>query len=159
MVQFRRYSGIQGGFTLVELLIVVVIIGILASVAIPSYQQYVTKAKRSAAQSLMLEIAARQEQYLADNKTYAASLNLLGFDAWVIGTDENGELVAHGDPSQHYAFLTNALSTSTSGVVTAYFVRGYPWGIQGTRDSNCGIVELRSTGEKIAYGTRTDDCW
>ena len=158
MVQYKKYSGMHGGFTLTELLIVVVIVGILASVAIPSYQQYVTRAKRSAAQSLMLEIAARQEQYLADNKTYANRLNLLGFDAWVIGTDENGELVAHGDPGQHYAFLTNALSTTTSGVVTAYFVRGYPWGIQGTRDSDCGIVELRSTGEKIAYGG-ADDCW
>ena len=106
----------------------------------------------------MLEIAARQEQYLADNKTYANSLNLLGFDAWVVGTDENGELVAHGDPSQHYAFLTNALTTSASGIVTAYFVRGYPWGIQQKRDADCGIVQLNSTGEKIAYGG-ADDCW
>lgn len=68
----------QKGFNLIELMIVVVIVGVLAAVAIPSYQSHVIKGKRSAAQGFMLSIAAREEQYLLDARTYANSLTTLG---------------------------------------------------------------------------------
>ena len=52
----------QQGFTLIELMIVVAIVAILAAVAIPSYQQYVVKSNRSAAQSHLLSVDNKQEQ-------------------------------------------------------------------------------------------------
>ncbi len=58
------------GFTLLELMIVVAIIGVVASIAYPSYQRYLVKAHRSAAQQFMLEVANRQEQFMLDNRTY-----------------------------------------------------------------------------------------
>lgn len=58
------------GFTLIELMIVVVIVGILASVALPSYRDYVIKGNRAAAQQLMLAMANKEEQYLLDNRAY-----------------------------------------------------------------------------------------
>ena len=64
------------GFTLIELMIVVVIIGILASIAMPMYTQYIVRANRSAAQSQMLDIANREQQFLLADRVYADSLAL-----------------------------------------------------------------------------------
>ena len=102
----------QRGVTLIELMVVVVVIAILASIAIPSYSQYVVKARRQVAAQELLTIASRQEQFFADNKTYAVSVIDLGYAADPIGTDENGELVDVGDPNCHVqllGFLDNRL--------------------------------------------------
>ena len=58
------------GFTLIELMITVAIVAILASVAYPSYQQYVIRSNRSEAQQVMLDIANREEEFLLNNRRY-----------------------------------------------------------------------------------------
>lgn len=60
----------QKGFTLIELMIVVVIIGILGSIAIPSYSEYVKRGKAAEATSNLANLKIRMEQYFQDNKTY-----------------------------------------------------------------------------------------
>ncbi|MDH4873345.1 type IV pilin protein [Pseudomonas sp. BN515] len=66
----------QRGFTLIELMIVVAIVAILAAIAYPSYQQYVIRGNRAAAQAQMMDIANRQQQYLLANRTYATKAQL-----------------------------------------------------------------------------------
>jgi type IV pilus assembly protein PilE len=66
------------GFTLLELMIVVVVIGILATIAYPNYQEFARRGHRSAAQSHMLDIAQRQQQYFTDARAYAATVTDLG---------------------------------------------------------------------------------
>lgn len=65
------------GFTLVELMVAVVIIGILASIVVPSYQDYLRKGRRAAAQAVMMDVAQKQQQYLLDARSYAADLSTL----------------------------------------------------------------------------------
>lgn len=67
----NSFSRKHGGFTLIEVMITVVIVAILAAIAVPSYSRYVMRAKRSAAQAQMMDIANRQQQFLMANRSYA----------------------------------------------------------------------------------------
>jgi type IV pilus assembly protein PilE len=63
------------GFTLVELMIVVAIVGILGAIAYPSYTQYMIKSNRAAAQSHMLDITNLEQQYVVDNRRYTGTIS------------------------------------------------------------------------------------
>jgi len=66
----------SGGFTLIELMVVIAIVAILISVVLPAYQNQVIRGHRSAAKSQMLEIANRQTQFLLSNRAYASKTAL-----------------------------------------------------------------------------------
>ena len=118
------------GFTLVELMIAVAIIGILASIAIPSYVEYVKKGRRASAQSHLMDIAQRQQQYLLDARTYAASLTTLG-------------VTTPTDVANYYTIQVNVADAPPSFTITAT--------AQGTQVSD-GNLTLDSTGAKTPVG-------
>jgi type IV pilus assembly protein PilA len=68
------------GFTLIELMIVVAIIGILAAIAIPNFMNYQCKAKQSEAKSSLGNIRTAQEAYFAEYDTYSSDLGKIGFE-------------------------------------------------------------------------------
>jgi type IV pilus assembly protein PilE len=146
--RFRRQvaleSGPAAGFTLIELLIAIVVVGILASVAYPSYVQYTVKAKRAAAQSFMLELAGRQEQYMLDARGYAA--NKAAFNA-----------ATPADVAVNYTIdaIGDNTTTPPSFVVTAT-----PVGGQLSRDTRCGTLTYNHAGSKTKSGSGTvAECW
>ena len=69
------------GFTLIEVMLVVVIVAILAAIALPSYRDQLRKSTRAEAQAFLNDMASRQQQYLADRRRYAASVTALNLTA------------------------------------------------------------------------------
>lgn len=67
------------GFTLTELMIVVVVLGILAAVGYPNYREYVARAKRNEARAALLQIATNQERFYLQNNSYTTDMVALGF--------------------------------------------------------------------------------
>ena len=85
----------QKGVTLLELMIVAAIIAIIGAFAYPSYMEYVVRAKRTAAATMLMQVADRQQQFFMDNKRYAANLTRLGFADDVITIDEDGQIISY----------------------------------------------------------------
>lgn len=75
--------GRSRGFTLIEMMIVVAIIGILSAIAYPSYLKYVMRANRSVAEQFMLDITSREQQYLLDARSYTATIGTGGLNMTV----------------------------------------------------------------------------
>ena len=71
-----RHATASKGFTLIELMIVVAIVGILSAIAYPAYTQHVIRGYRVAAKAQMLEIANREQQFFIANRTYATKTQI-----------------------------------------------------------------------------------
>lgn len=133
------------GFTLIELMIVVAIVSILATVAYPAYMQYVVKAKRSAAQSFMMSVANKQEQFMLDSRSYASDPNALN----------TLQLAVPADVSCCYA-----ISVAASSPPPVYRITAIPTGSQLTNDAKCGSLTLDQAGQKSIGGTgAVTECW
>lgn len=140
------------GLTLTELLVVMAIVSLLAAIGYPSYTSYVTRANRSAAKSVLLQVADRQEQFFADNKRYASDLTELGYASDGFAIDQQGAPVASGSSDRLYAISLTNTSATTFTVNAAPQLRQYD------RDDQCGTLTLTHAGQKGHTGTGTS-CW
>lgn len=124
------------GFTLIELMVVVVIIGILAGVAYPSYKNYILKGRRAAAQAFLMDAAQRQQQYFLDNRTYAASLSAL------FGTATEAAAV----PSEVSPYYGTPIVATTAGPPPTFLITATPQGTQAANNEQA--MSINQAGVK-----------
>lgn len=147
---WRRMLGSRG-FSLIELMIVVLIIGILASIAYPSYIKYVTKTHRVAAEACLSEYANYMERFYTTNLRYDADMNT-GAENKLPPLD----CAAAQQTGSNYNYDLPASALTTA----AYVVQAAPLGAQEKRDKQCATLELDQTGKRSITGTGdVNKCW
>jgi len=134
------------GVTLIELMIVIVIVAILASIAVPSYRNYVLRSHRVEAKTALLNLAAAQEKFYLQNNTYATNSLLTTAPPSGLGlaaTTENGwYTVAIANGANAAGFSATATATGTQ-----------------TADGDCASFTINQLGVKSATGDKPTVCW
>ncbi|TSA49361.1 MAG: prepilin-type N-terminal cleavage/methylation domain-containing protein [Nitrosomonadales bacterium] len=137
-----------GGFTLIELMIAVVIVGILAAVALPSYREYIKKGARAAAQTELLQMAAVQEKIYLNSNAYTPNVTTA-----YNGTSTGGLGITSGTTtnSKYTITLTTATAPSQTYTLTATPVAG-------TTQAGDGNITISENGQRCWYVSGAAAC-
>lgn len=134
------------GFTLIELMIVVAILGIIAAIAIPNYGAYVKRGHRSEGRAALVDAAALQERYYSDCNQFAATLGSANNCA------TNTVNISTSSETGKYTISATTANSNQSFTLTA---------TPTFTDDECGALTLTQDGTRTEGGTATDinDCW
>lgn len=137
------------GFTLMELMIAIAVMAILSSLALASYRSYIVRANRSAAESFMQEVAAKEERYLLDNRQYLFVADL---------SVSNALVTTPSDVSGNY--VVKIEDNDTASAVPGYKITATPSVKQAAEDTDCLNLTLDSQGVKAQSGPdAAHRCW
>jgi len=141
----------QSGFTLIELMVTVAIVGILAAIAYPSYQSYLLRGNRAEGQAMLNDAAARQERFYAQNLAYVTSTADLG-KLGMRNTTGTGSSTSVASDTGKYVLTVSGTNN--------YTLTATPQGAQA-KDTKCGNLTLDAAGTRgvSASGASVNDCW
>lgn len=145
----------QRGFTLVELMIVVLLMSIILGISVPSYRAYTLRAGRIDASNVLLRIAAAQERFYLQNGTYAS-------DAELTVDPPNG--LGFGSGKSAHGYYDLAIAPDANGLTIGYAVTATvdPAGNQ-KGDADCGSLSIDQNGRRGANGgyvaAVVEKCW
>lgn len=150
------------GFTLLELMVAVAIVALLATLALPGYQQYVLRTQRAVARAALVDIAAKMEVEALKDRRYPTTFDFYlrraeGDDGLLgeveIGIDRKGRFVADGidDPASLYSIRLTATDTAFELRATAQH--------EQARDRRCNVLVLTSTGLRSSAPDNHAECW
>ena len=125
----------SSGFTLIELMVTVAIVGILVAIAYPSYLDQVRRSRRADAQTALMNVAARQQQMLLDSRSYAGTVGALNISV----------------PSSVLKTYSVTITLGTATVPT-FTATATPSGTQA--QDKCGVMTIDQTGDKTP-----SNCW
>lgn len=160
-------KGYLRGFTLIELMVVVIIIGVLAAISYPSYLKWTTESRRSDAFNALSRMANDLEKFYSECSTYPKDITTAtrsctapaGPPAGSLGRGANGDL----SPNQYYQLAISATGEAgytgpTGGYVITATARG-----KQANDTTCRTIALDSTGKGTAKNSSNADsttlCW
>lgn len=146
-----RHRGARG-FTLIELMITVMIVGILAAIAIPQYQQFVTKSRRAEAKAGLARVQGALERYFTVNNTYTVDPSALKLPKCADAKTPSGDTC----DSTNY-IITIGVPDGGS-ISTAFQLTASP--VAGRQDAVCGNFTVDNLNVKTSTGTgAAGTCW
>jgi type IV pilus assembly protein PilE len=139
--RFPRHSiRVQHGFTLIELMITIVIVGVLTAIAYPSYTEYVQRSRRAEAAGSMLENAQFMERIFTQNQTY------------VLPSGVTLPIASTPRDTLPIRYDITLVSTATTYTLTATAAASYP-------DDRCGALSVDQLGNKTVASGDLNYCW
>lgn len=152
---------VNAGFTLIELMVVVVIIGVIAAFAYPNFTKYLTETRRSDATIAVLQLSARLEKFFTECSNYTTALT--GSLTACTGLGNGTNNYPSNSPEGYYSLAVaapNPPCPAANGIDTCYVITAAP-NIPGKQanDAGCATIVLNSVGVKSATGTEVNRCW
>lgn len=139
LIRQRKHAS-NSGFTLIELMIAVAVLGLLTALALPAYQKQILKSHRTDAKTALLDLAAREERYRSINQSYTS-------DATALGYSSNFPISVPSASNPTYTLSVSLIGNTFTASAT-------PTGAQAS--DSCGTYFVRDTGAQTAVQS---NCW